>query len=150
MTKDVNSNYLKLARSNSRLTNTLKKLLPRRKSSKHNTSEVNVNGIYNNNKYIIKVNNESKETKPAWLSPREEAPRQKVGRNKSFLLGAGPKVKRSNSVLPGFLSPKQVENRTVVEVGGPEQFPWREHEMAKPPNTTATTTTTTTNNNNIR
>merc|ERR1719285_144238 len=61
----------------------------------------------------------------------------RVNRNKSFLLGsAGNKVKRSNSVLPGFLGRRPVqENRTVVEVGGgvggPQQFPWVQQEKAK-------------------
>ena len=60
----------------------------------------------------------------------------RVNRNKSFLLGsAGNKVKRSNSVLPGFLGRRQLQqdNRTVVEVGGGgggglQQFPWAHHQ----------------------
>ena len=154
---DVNSNYLKLARSNSRITATLKKLLPRRKTSKQNQnhSEVNLTGIYNNNKYIIKVNNEppgqAVEAGGPWVKPR-----QAVDRNKSFLLGSSAnKVKRSNSVLPSLLgrSSKEVvrgqevrgkgqevrkvvqEHRTVVEVqGGREEFPWGQQEKTKPAN----------------
>ena len=145
---DVNSNYLKVSRSNSRLTSTLKKLLPRRKTSKASTnnSEVNLTGIYNNNKYIIKVNNseagkEVAEKAGGWVGMGgrdggEGVRGARVNRNKSFLLGsAGNKVKRSNSVLPGFLGRRQLQqdNRTVVEVGGGgggglQQFPWAHHQ----------------------
>ena len=153
MKPDVNSNYLKVSRSNSRLTSTLKKLLPRRKTSKASTnnSEVNLTGIYNNNKYIIKVNNsepaagkEVGEKGGGWVGMGgrgdggEGVRGARVNRNKSFLLGsAGNKVKRSNSVLPGFLGRRQLqqENRTVVEVGGGagglQQFPWAHQEKAK-------------------
>ena len=141
-----------MSRSNSRLTSTLKKLLPRRKTSKassNNTSEVNLTGIYNNNKYIIKVNNSEPTTtstskqdigEKAWMGLVRDSDGvrgARVNRNKSFLLGsAGNKVKRSNSVLPGFLGRRPVqENRTVVEVGGggggPQQFPWVQQEKAK-------------------
>ena len=148
---DVNSNYLKVSRSNSRLTSTLKKLLPRRKTSKASTtnSEVNLTGIYNNNKYIIKVNNSeptaasNKEiVEKGWVGmggrEGEMVRGARVNRNKSFLLGsAGNKVKRSNSVLPGFLGRRQLQqdNRTVVEVGGGggglQQFPWAHQEKTK-------------------
>ena len=152
---DVNSNYLKVSRSNSRLTSTLKKLLPRRKTSKASTnnSEVNLTGIYNNNKYIIKVNNSepaagkevaAEKAGGGWvgMGGREvggegQVRGARVNRNKSFLLGsAGNKVKRSNSVLPGFLGRRQLQqdNRTVVEVGGGggiQQFPWAHQEKAK-------------------
>ena len=149
---DVNSNYLKVSRSNSRLTSTLKKLLPRRKTSKTanttNNSEVNLTGIYNNNKYIIKVNSEPEKAEKSggWVGGRDgggggEGVRgARVNRNKSFLLGAGAsnKVKRSNSVLPAFLGrgrQLQQDNRTVVEVGGGgrglQQFPWAHQEKAK-------------------
>ena len=149
---DVNSNYLKVSRSNSRLTSTLKKLLPRRKTSKASTtnSEVNLTGIYNNNKYIIKVNNSeptaasNKEiVEKGWVGmggrEGEMVRGARVNRNKSFLLGsAGNKVKRSNSVLPTFLGRRQLQdNRTVVEVGGGggggglQQFPWAQQEKAK-------------------
>ena len=155
---DVNSNYLKVSRSNSRLTSTLKKLLPRRKTSKASTtnnSEVNLTGIYNNNKYIIKVNNSEpaagkeiageKAGGGGWIGMggrdvvgEGQVRGARVNRNKSFLLGsAGNKVKRSNSVLPGFLSRRQLQqnNRTVVEVGGGggglQQFPWAHQEKAK-------------------
>ena len=148
MKPDVNSNYLKVSRSNSRLTSTLKKLLPRRKTSKASTnnSEVNLTGIYNNNKYIIKVNNsepaagkEVAEKAGGWVGGGEGVRGARVNRNKSFLLGsAGNKVKRSNSVLPAFLGRRQLQenNRTVVEVGGGgggglQQFPWAHQEKVK-------------------
>ena len=142
-TKDVNSNYTKVTRSNSRLSQTLKKLLPRRKSSKVQPqpsigSEVNLTGIYNNNKYIIKVNSEPAKTEgeaPGWAH-REEVVRaaRPVARNKSFLLGAaGNKVKRSASVLPGLLG-RRAEPRPVVEVA---PVPWQPQERPKEPRNTS-------------
>ena len=130
---DVNSNYLKVSRSNSRLTSTLKKLLPRRKTSKASTnnSEVNLTGIYNNNKYIIKVNSEpAKPDGDAGGWGREEGVRagRPVARNKSFLLGAaGNKVKRSASVLPGL------RGRREARPAEPPALPWQPQERPKEP-----------------
>ena len=135
--RDLNSNYTKVVRSNSRLSQTLKKLLPRRKSSKLQPqpgvgSEVNLTGIYNNNKYIIKVNSEAaKADGEAGGWGREEVVRaaRPVARNKSFLLGAaGNKVKRSASVLPGLLGRR--EARPVAE---PPALPWQPQERPKEP-----------------
>ena len=161
-----------MSRSNSRLTSTLKKLLPRRKTSKassNNTSEVNLTGIYNNNKYIIKVNNSEPTTtstskqdigEKAWMGLVRDSDGvrgARVNRNKSFLLGsAGNKVKRSNSVLPGFLGRRQLQqdNRTVVEVGGGggglQQFPWAHQEKAKENGNDNHNNNSKNNNNNNR
>ena len=127
---------------------------------------MNLTGIYNNNKYIIKVNNSEPTTtstskqdigEKAWMGLVRDSDGvrgARVNRNKSFLLGsAGNKVKRSNSVLPGFLGRRPVqENRTVVEVGGggggPQQFPWVQQEKAKESASNVSDNHNNNNNNN--
>lgn len=130
---DVNSNYLKVSRSNSRLTSTLKKLLPKRKTN--NNSEPNL-GIYSNHKYIIRINENEEASHKIWNNSSDNHISQvtvnsgRLGRKPSFL--GNKKVQRSNSVMP-FMQKKM--NRTTVEVGEgsaagegevstKEKFPW--------------------------
>jgi len=142
---DVNSNCVKVGRSNSRLANAMRKLFPRKKQ-KH-CSEVSLTGVYNNHKYVIRVNDEvTKETENGgWQGARGKVG---IGRNKSFL--QGNKVRRSNSVMPGFLRQKQQdEHRTVVDIGGGrEEFPWNDQDKTKD-NVNNNINNSSGNNNNI-
>jgi len=114
---DVNSNYLKVSRSNSRLTSTLKKLLPKRKPS--NTSEPSL-GVYSNHKYIIKINENEEPSQKIWTNSSDNVSQvtvnPSVSRKPSFL--TSKKVQRSNSVMP-FMQKKM--NRTIVDFSDKKQ-----------------------------
>ena len=115
---DVNSNYLKVSRSNSRLTSTLKKLLPKRKPS-NTTSEPNL-GVYSNHKYIIRINENEEPSQKIWTNPSDNVSKvtvnPSVSRKPSFL--TSKKVQRSNSVMP-FMQKKM--NRTIVDFSDKKQ-----------------------------
>ena len=114
---DVNSNYTKVSRSNSRLTSTLKKLLPKRKTSNH--SEPNL-GIYSNHKYIIRINENEEPSQKIWTNPSDNVSQvtvnPSVSRKTSFL--GTKKVQRSNSVMP-FMQKKM--NRTILDLSDKKQ-----------------------------
>ena len=114
---DVNSNYLKVSRSNSRLTSTLKKLLPKRKTS--NNSEPNL-GVYSNHKYIIRINENEEPSQKIWTNSSDNVSQvtvnPSVSRKPSFL--STKKVQRSNSVMP-FMQKKM--NRTILDLSDKKQ-----------------------------
>jgi len=114
---DVNSNYLKVSRSNSRLTSTLKKFLPKRKTS--NNSEPNV-GVYSNHKYIIRINENEEPSQKIWTNSSDNVSQvtvnQGVARKASFM--NSKKVQRSNSVMP-FMQKKM--NRSLIDLSEKKQ-----------------------------
>lgn len=110
---DLNNNKSKLSRSNSRLTSTLKKLLPRRKDPIK--SELKVNAVTAGTKHTLHITGDDRNAHGQEQGNGiNNIVKPNIGRNKSFLFSQKNEY-NNNSSVP-FTQKKT--NRTIVNIGG--------------------------------